>query len=474
MKLFLLLANLSKEELKVLRKAVLSPLYNSNKKVVELFELLRPKHPTFDSSNKAKEKLFKKLYPTEEFNDYKWRRVCMELTKVIEQVMIHIDTTANDFARQKQLKSIFNKRGLYPLFKKHTLDLLSQLEVQPIRNAEYHRDKMDLLTEQYFHHKHDKYDFEDETLEQAMEELDIYFALQKMRLAIAFKGREQVLNESTPILFLETIKEEWEEDFLPKNTLFGLYIQAIGFSEETSLEEFERYEQNLFIKIKQFDKYDQRILFTAGLNFVIKKKNKGLEKFKSYPFNWYQFGLSNHLLFEQNKLTETSFANIIIFGCQEKQFDWVENFIETYKIYLNIENISDTLLYYKGVVFYLKGEWDRALDNLTISSKNSIYPLRSRDILIRSFFEKFLIDNSYLELLLSNIQSFETYLRRDNLFAEEKVNQYLSFLKILKSLAKKIHAKESNKSIKKWFDGKLISNKSILARAWLIQKVSTL
>jgi len=99
MKLFLLLSSLSKEELKVLRKAVLSPLYNSNKKVVQLFELLRPKHPTFDASQKVKEKLYKKLFPAEGFNDYKWRRVCSELTKVIEQTLIHIDTMENDFAR---------------------------------------------------------------------------------------------------------------------------------------------------------------------------------------------------------------------------------------------------------------------------------------------------------------------------------------------------------------------------------------
>lgn len=474
MKLFLLLANLSKEELKVLRKAVLSPLYNSNKKVIQLFELLRPKHPTFDASQKAKEKLSKKLFPAEAFNDYKWRRVCMELTKVVEQVMIYLDTREDDFARQKQLKQIYNKRGLYPFFKKHSTELLAQLEAEPKRSAEFHREKMDVLTELFFHHTHDKYDLQDEIIEQATEELDIYFALQKMRFAIAIKGKEQVLNKSTPILFLETIKKKKKEGFQADNILLSLYIQAIAFSEETNFEDFKKYEQNLFIKIGKLSEFDQKILFTAGLNFVIKKKNKGEGIFRSYPLNWYKFGLSNNILFEQNKLSETTFANIIIFGCQEEQFEWVENFIESYKAFLDIENIKDTLLYYKGVVCYMKGEWDNALDYLNISSKKAIYPLRSRAIFIRSFFEKFLVDNSYLEILLSNIQSFETYLRRDIFFAEQKKIPHLNFLQILRLFARKVHTNDSSKSIKDWFNRKMATSTPILAKSWLVEKINDL
>lgn len=474
MKLFLLLANLSKEELKLVRKAVLSPLYNSNKKVVQLFELLRPKHPTFYTSQKAKERLFKKLYPTEGFHDYKWRRLCSELTKVIEQVMIHIDTMENDFARQKQLKQIFNKRGLYPLFKKKSSDLLAQLEAKPQRSAEFHREKMDLLAEQFFHHTHDKYDFQDDILEQSMERLDTYFALQKMRFAIAYKGKQQVLNKNNPIHFLEAIKKIKAEGFQKDNVLLELYIQAMDFSDKTSLVQFKQYEKNFFTRLKEFDGVDQKILFMAGINFVVKKKNNGVNTFNSFPFNWYRFGLSNDLVLDQKKLAEHAFANIIINGCHEKEFDWVENFMDNYKGYLNIDNIEETLLYYRGVVYYLKGDWDKSLDFLMRGANKDIYPLRSRSVIIRALFEKFLTDDSYLDILLSNIQAFEVYLRRETLFAEEKVNNYLNFLLISKLLAKKIHANERPQAIRNWFRNKTSNNASTLARSWFIEKVDNL
>jgi len=131
------------------------------------------------------------------------------------------------------------------LFKKHTSDLLAKLEVETIRSAEFHREKMDLLSEQYFHHTHDKYDLQDETLEQAMEALDTYFALQKMRFAIAFKGRQQVLNKNSLILFLEAIRKESVKGFQKDNVLLKLYLQAMDFSEKTSLANFKQYEINL-------------------------------------------------------------------------------------------------------------------------------------------------------------------------------------------------------------------------------------
>jgi len=141
---------------------------------------------------------------------------------------------------------------------------------------------------------------------------------------------------------------------------------------------------------------------------------------------------------------------------------------------LNIDDVEDRLLYYRGVVYYLKGDWDKSLDYLINGSNKDIYPLRSRSVIIRAFFEKFLMDDSYLEILLSNIQAFEVYLRRDTTFVEEKIMHYLNFLLISKLLARKIHANESPQSIKDWLDDKTRSDKSILAKSWLIEKVNEL
>jgi len=204
-----------------------------------------------------------------------------------------------------------------------------------------------------------------------------------------------------------------------------LYLQAMDFSEETSFEDFERYERIFFSKIKKFDEFDQKVLFIAGVNFVIKQGKRGYSEYKNYLFKWYKFGEANNLLLVQNKITEPIFANIIINGCQVKEFDWVESFINRYKNYLNVDKLEDTLLYYRGIIYYAKGDWDKSLDYLLTGTKKRVYPLRSRSVIVRAFFEKYLEDDSYLELLLANIQAFEVYLRRDTTFVNFLQERYM-------------------------------------------------
>ena len=121
MKIFKLFACLSKEELKLLRKAVISPLYNTNQKVVRLFEILRPLHPNFDDSIKTRKKISKKLFPKEAYNDYKLRWHFTELTKIIEQLLLFIGQEADEFERQKRLSEMYRQRNLYRNAKEITL-----------------------------------------------------------------------------------------------------------------------------------------------------------------------------------------------------------------------------------------------------------------------------------------------------------------------------------------------------------------
>ena len=87
-KLFLLLGSISKEELSSLRKAVLSPSFNTNPSVVKLFDTLRKQYPHFDTSPRGKRKLYAKLFPKENYSDGKLRRLFTFLAQVVEKYLI--------------------------------------------------------------------------------------------------------------------------------------------------------------------------------------------------------------------------------------------------------------------------------------------------------------------------------------------------------------------------------------------------
>lgn len=472
MKLFQLLACLSKVELRLLRKAVNSPLHNSNQKVISLFDILRPLHPNFDNSVKARQKIYKKLFPNKPYNDYNLRWHFTEFTKVIEELLLYIEQKNNQFERQKQLTIIYNKRSLPTYFKKNIADLQEQLAQNNLQSAENSLDKLSILEMTYFHPSHDKYDLADQTLKMADEELDIFFALKKYRLAIALKGRSQVLQEVHNYRFLDAVTNEVRHGFLYKNKLLNLYNLAITLTETTTpFKDFETYETSFFSDYPHFSLQDQQFLYFTGLNFLIKEFNKSNAGFKVKTLAWYKFGLSTKIIFEQSKIIENAFANIIIIGCKSNQFDWVEQFINTYQDHLATANLKVTILYYKGIFYYLQKKYDKALKLLLNSDKKSIYPPRLRTILARIIFEKFLLDKSYFEVLLANLTAYEYYLKRNKSIAVAKLKEHQNFIKVLRYFAKKVFAKVPKETIQHWFNNFIKKDNPLLAKSWLEEKL---
>lgn len=471
MKIFQLLAAINKVELKLLRKAVQSPLYNTNSTVIQLFEVLRPLHPDFDETLKARHKLFKKLFPKEVYNDYKLRWHFTELTKVIEKLLLYLEQEANDFERQKKLATIYNNRNIYPYFKKNVNQLLKQVSEETTLSPENNLERVSLLEMKYFHPLYDKYLLEDQTLKTANEQLDIYFALKKYRLAIALKSREQVLQEKYDYGLLKAVNNEIKNGFLKDHILLNLFQQAYTLAQSNTIEEFDNYEKSFFSNYLHFSFIDQQFLFFTAINFLVKATNETDSTIKYRLLEWYKFGLSTKILFEHNKITENAFANIIIAGCKESQYDWVENFMNTYQNYLPVQNLKVNILYYKGIFYFLKKDYDKALALLLNSDKKPVYPPRLRNMLARILFEKFLLNNSYFDTLLANLTAYEYFLKRNKLVETGKLKEHQNFIKVLRYFARKALTLNSKETIKDWFDNFIKEGNPILAKSWLEQKL---
>lgn len=471
MKIFDFLAILSKEELKLLRKAVQSPLYNTNPMVVRLFEVLRPMHPNFDDSLKARKKLFKKLFPKATYNDYKLRWHFLELTKVIEKLLLFIEQEKDTFGKQKKLATIYKQRNLPTYFKKSVAALLLQLSKNTLQSPDRSLEELSLLEMKYFHPLHNKHDLADPTLKKANEQLDIFFALKKYRLAIALKSREQILQEQHNYKFLEAVKNEVEEGFLNNHALLNLYQQAIAVVELGTVSSFAVYEQAFLANYSLFHFTDQKFLYFTGINFLVKEYNKPNSTIKYKVVDWYKLGLNTKMIFKNQKITENTFANIIICGCKAGQFDWVEHFIDTYQKQLATSNLAVTVLYYQGIFYFLKKDYDRALAILLKSDKKSIYPPRLRTILARILFEKFMLDTSFFDALQASLTTYEYALKRNKSVALTKLKAHQNFIIVLRYFARKRLFGAKKETMQAWFHDFLEKDNPLLAKAWLEQKI---
>lgn len=470
MKIFQLLAVLSKAELKLLRKAVQSPLYNTNPTVIRLFEVLRPLHPNFDDALKARQKLFKKLFPAEEYNDYKLRWHFSELTKVIEQLLLYLAQENDAFEKQKRLTEIYRNRNLHALFSKSTKNLLSQLAVNNRQQTDVrvHLHKVDLLSDAYFHPLYDKYAIKDDFLEQASESLEVYFATKKLWLTIALKNKEKLQRKTYQYNFLETITNN--HDLVNQNERLIAYSQVLKLLEDNPDFEFEQYETYCFNTIAQLEKKDQQLLLINGLNYLIRQNNRGFYT-PALILQWYQKGLALDLLIENNLISEATFGNIVIYSGKAKQFDWGKNFIEEYQHFLNKENRQELANYYEGLLYYLQKSYDKALIQLQQNQSKSPYGYRTKVTIIRILFEKALKDYSYFEPLIASLNNFQASIKRDKYFKQDRFDKHLNFIQLLRKVVRKLTQKESKMEVKNWLTKQLAHSEPIYGKQWFLEQI---
>lgn len=474
MKLFQLLGSLSKEEFKRLRKAVLSPLFTTNEKVILLFEQLRSQYPNFDTSEKSRKKLFKKIFKTATYNDYKLRRLFSELTRVAENFLIHLELEQQNVIRQKRLINVYKKRGLYTFFKKETADLLTELDKSPYQNIEYHWQKIQVLKNKYFHPKYDRYDKTEHTLIELDRHLDTYFSLLTIQLTILLKNKATILNKHFDYPFLAAVKEEGISRRLKDNALLQFYLQSLNLVEEEKEVNFLVFEKIFFKEFPVLDKDDKRIFYGNTNNYIVRESNRGNALFSlKFRQKWNIFGLNNGLFIENGKMNEAKFGQIMILGCLVGDFEMVDNFMEKYKYLLDVEDLENTIIYYEGIYHFAKEDFDKVLTLYATFQPPLIHRLRVRGIISRTLFAKFLQDNSYYETLNDFLKTFEVYLNRTDYFPLHQITYFKNFIKILRALINKILTVKSTKTIKIWFK-EMIEGQVFYAKNWLITRVELL
>lgn len=473
MKIFQLLTALSNVELKLLRKAVQSPLYNTNPMVVRLFEVLRPKHPTFDDSLVARQKLFKKLFPKEPYNDYKLRWHFTELTKVIEKLLLYIAQENDSVERHKKLIEIYLSRKLNKLFFKNSKEFLGKtvIDNNGMNDAPFYLNQFQVLTNTYAHPLYNKYDYNEDLMEQASEALDIYFVLKKILCAISLKTRGNIQGKQYDYRFLEAIREE--DTWIHKHPILNLYFQSLQSIDTSPNFNFDEFETSFFKYLNQLGKESQELILTLGINYLIRSYNKGL-KVSQRLLTWYKKGLELNLLIQNGIMEESTFGNIIIQSSQVKAFEFAKTFINKYQSFLKKENRIELKNFYEGVLFYRQNNLDEALARLNQYQSLSQYSYRTKIIIVRILFEKYLKDTTYYYPLMAAINNFQALIKRNKYFYQGKFNHYDNFISLLRKLIRKLKHQTSNLEVKNWLTIQLENSELIYGRTWLNEQANKL
>lgn len=464
-KLYTLLKALSKEEIKQLQKAVKSPIFNTNPTVIQLFERLKYMHPDFDASPKARRILYKKVFPNNSFNDQKLRRLFTNLSQIIEQFLLLQALKDNNDRRQQMLIEIYEKRAIVPLFEKETRNLNEHQLKQDIKDADWYLNRFQLLYIQYSSMHHAKYDPNDKTLEEAIHCLDNFFALRKIYLDIGLKSKQKIYNLNEDNNFLPIPSTSQVID----NQLFRLYDLASALLSKNDFDIFNDYETLLKELVTKLSINDQLILFFSGLNYLNRRINRGDSSLNEKTLDWYKWGLEAKILTQNNQLSPITFGNIVVSGCRLQDFRWIKHFIEKYQEFLP-ENIRDNeAAYSEATLLFFQKSYDKVLSKLSDYVFSHQYKLKTKNLLSRTYFELYLQDFDYHELLFASLKNYENYLYRDENFNEAVVKAHLNFIQILKGLISKVNSPLTEKDVMIWLESQLDKRAKIVCKNWFLE-----
>jgi len=301
-----ILSTLTPEEFQRFERFLKFPFYNTNKNLLRLLQYIGRYHPRLSSPKLAKGRVWKFLYPQEEYDDNRLRQRIFMLSKLLENFLTAIELEDRTSEQKTLFIRALDKRGLHADFAKTIRQEILTLEGETIKNPATYQQLHQYYQQLYFHPDTPKFQAGEKELRQCIHNLDQYFMLKKLAYGCEAASREVLFSEVYPDWFLERIQEGAEE--LPKleSTLAAhLYRNLIQLQKQEENQDLFTQIKTLFIDQADALSPEQRLSIYQYLsNYAARRVNTGERQYYAELFDLTKMALQYHIIIEQDRITD--------------------------------------------------------------------------------------------------------------------------------------------------------------------------
>jgi hypothetical protein len=414
-----ILAALSKKEQRELRKWLISPAHNQRSDVAQLYEYLSAPGRLEDDKGLEKERIFKKLYPREAYNDAQMRQVIHFLREALEKYFIYKKSEGDEILAQIYLAQSYRERKLGKLQERAIRNLEEQGQNLTFLNDET-LEKLYLIEYEKSIQLSDKLRAETLNYQEMSDLAEMAFIARKLKLACLMLSHQRIYKKNYELGMLEPmltyLKSKPE---VLKTPFINIYYHIYNLYRSPQEEgHFYEVKQNLIAYDSAFSESEKLDLYSIAINYCISRMNTGQQAFTREAFELYRRGLELKVLVEGQTLSHLNFRNIVAIGTTLKEFDWVSSFIQTYQEYLAPEYKENFVQFSWAKLYFDQGDYDRAQRLLTqFDIDDVLINLSAKSMLIRIYYEEGEVNT--LEFLLD---SMRTYINRKKMLAYHKMS----------------------------------------------------
>jgi len=296
----------------------------------------------------------------------------------------------------------------------------------------------------------------------------LYFLLNQLDLHLI----ELYLKESTALYkidntYYEALKPLVQLPPYSQNALVKVYQSVISLMENKTDAAFFKLITDLDEHAAKIPIESQINFYNSLLNFCVLQIRKGSTNYRKYQFDLYKIMDQKNLLMTDNQIHIGNLRNIVGFGCQLGEFNWVVKILKKYHDFLPITLQKSVINFNLGIVAFYKKKYRKAIDYLfPLPIINLSHDINRRIYIMKAYYE---LDNDYLETTHTLFRSFEKFIREHKSLTSKSKTSYKNFIRTLINLYRIKHdvTKMKLETLKeKLTIQKLNSNKS-----WLLKKI---
>ncbi|MEM8906211.1 MAG: hypothetical protein AAGD05_00065, partial [Bacteroidota bacterium] len=298
----------------------------------------------------------------------------------------------------------------------------------------------------------------------AMNQLDLFYGIAKLRYACELINRQNVLQE--PAATIALLHEVQTIPGIQKHILFQLYQALLHNLQSSSESDYQQLKPLILQHLDEVEQRDQLILMLLLINCLSRFIKAGAGKYLQETLHLYKYGIHRQLFIVDRYFEKESFINIVDTACKLKEFDWASAFIEEWKAWLESSVQNEIVLLAEALLCFGQSDFGGVIERLRDSRGiNAHQEIRLRLLLISSYYE---VDpQKYDQVILSHCKSFNQYVQRNQTIEALTKTATVNYTNLVQKLTK-------GKRTKSQLLAEIQQKQAYYFKQWLLRKVNAL
>lgn len=469
------LSRLSHSDLKTFR-AFCNQSPTISEKTKTLFEFLCKAYPNFEKL--TEEKMLSKFFPDNPKAKIQLNYAFHDLSTQLRKWMIQKELDVDDYLQRRLLIRACKKQFLHQQFFKNTRQTLDALEDDFLEVPNTWLMRYETNYKLFYHVQTPKNQQEVESLTDMEANLELFYFGSKIRLLCQKIIRKQVFKSLPEIdaseLELTLNFAQKYQDVIP---FFSLYLQIIHHLKKPEKSALNHFIRNFKRDRTKLDRLDQSILFYIAANSLNNLTMTGDKTTLKTQFDLFQYAFDNDLVLFDNEIGSGPFNGFLVAACMLGEFKVAQKMLKKYKPFFNPKIKEDFANLMQCTIYFHQKKYEKIELSLNqFSFKIPGLRIRSRHLLLRSLYERYLKDKTLKATILSELVKLRKYIQKQNVLSESRKITYYTLIVIVRKLTNAAHKRPSHRAKVKHELTIFLNDESNkpISRDWLLEKIDSL